>query len=70
MSSVMEDPAGRPSDNTVYVVTYFNGVTEEAVGLEAARILLINPAARVEGARTEEDFPMGTTLGGTYGPKP
>lgn len=62
--------AGRPADDTVYVVTYFNGVSEEAVGSDAAKRLLINPAARVEGAQSEDDFPPGTVVfGGTYSPK-
>lgn len=69
MASAVADASGRPGDDQVYVVTYFNGVTEEAVGLDAVRNLLINPAARVEGAQAEDDFPMGTTLGGTYAPK-
>jgi hypothetical protein len=61
--------AQRADPDQVYVVTYFNGVTEEAVGLSATQQLLISPAARVEGARTEDDFPMGVVLGGTYAPK-
>lgn len=67
--SAMADSAGRPSDDQVYVVTYFNGVSEEATGLNAARNLLINPASRVEGAREPDDFPMGVVEGGTYSPK-
>lgn len=70
MASVMEQSSGRPADDQVYVVTYLNGVTEEAASLDAARNLLINPAARVEGAQNPEDFPMGMpVLGGTYAPK-
>lgn len=46
----------------MYVVTYFNGVSEEAVGLDAVRTLLITPSARVEGAQD-------TIQGGTYFPK-
>lgn len=61
--------ADRPDPDQVYVITYFNGVTEEAVGLDAARQLLINPAARVEGAQSEADFNGGVVLGGTYAPK-
>lgn len=71
VASVMENPAREPVDPTVYVVTYFNGVTEEATGLDAVRNLLINPAARVEGAREQEDFSgLAVPLyGGTYAPK-
>lgn len=69
VASVMEDPARGPSDPTVYVVTYFNGVTEEATGLDAVRNLLINPASRVEGARDASDFLGVPTYGGTYAPK-
>lgn len=66
----MADTAGRPDPDQVYVVTYFNGVTEEAVGLDGARNLLINLDARVEGARTVDDFPLGVpATGGTYTPK-
>lgn len=70
MASAVEDPSGRTGDDEVYVVTYLNGVSEEAVGLDAVRNLLINPAARVEGAREESDYPPGTVmLVGTYAPK-
>jgi len=62
----LEDATRQPDPDQVYVVTYFNGVTEEVVGLAAAQRRLINPAARVEGARTEDDFPMGVVLGGNY----
>lgn len=56
------DSSGRASDDQVYVVAYFNGETEEVVGLDAARNLLINPAARSpEG--------QGAGLGGTYAAK-
>lgn len=66
----LADTAGRTDPDQVYVVTYFNDVTEEVAGLDAARNLLINPAARVEGAREVEDFPFGVpALGGTYAPK-
>jgi hypothetical protein len=66
----LADVARRPSDDQVYVVTYFNSVEQEVVGLDAVRNLLINPAARVEGARTEDDFPSGSVVfGGTYAPK-
>ncbi len=52
----------RVDDSTVYVVTYFNGVQEEAVGLERVRTLLIAPDQRVEGAQD-------VIQGGTYFPK-
>lgn len=54
--------AQRASDDQVYVVTYFNGVSEEAVGLDRVRMLLINPSARVAEA---QDLMQG----GTYFPK-
>lgn len=60
VDSAVADTSGR--DDQVYVVTYFNGESEEAVGLDAVRNLLINPAARIEGARDEMQ-------GGTYAPK-
>jgi hypothetical protein len=56
------DNSGQPSDDQVYVVAYFNNVTEEVVGLDAARARLINPASRIpEG----QDAPQG----GTYSMK-
>lgn len=56
------DASRQPADDQVYVVAYFNHVTEEVVGLDAARARLINPASRVaEG----QDAP----LGGTYSMK-
>jgi hypothetical protein len=51
-----------PGDQTVYTVMYLNGVSEEVVGIDAARSMLINPSLRVEGAR--DIIP-----GGTYSPK-
>lgn len=66
---VVADVTRGPDPDQVYVVTYFNGVTEEAAGLDAARRLLINPASRVEGARELSDFPMRVVEGGTYAPK-
>lgn len=62
VATEMAQPAGRTGDDTVYVVTYFNGVTEEAVGLDRVRTLLINPSARVEEAQD-------IIQGGTYFPK-
>ena len=67
--AAVADTAGRPDPDQVYVVTYFNGVTEEASGLDAVRRLLMYPAGRVEGAQELDDFPDGTVLGGTYAPK-
>ena len=58
----MANVAGRPADDTVYVVTYFNGVSEEAVGLDRVRQLLITPSARVADAQD-------VIQGGTYFPK-
>lgn len=52
----------RVSDDQVYVVTYFNGVSEEAVGLDRVRTLLITPAARTADAQDVME-------GGTYRPK-
>lgn len=60
--SVVADVAGRPGDDQVYVVAYFNGVTEEVVGLDEARNRLIRPSSRVPEAA---DAP----LGGTYAVK-
>jgi hypothetical protein len=68
-SAEVVDTSGRADPDQVYVVTYFNGVTEEISGLAGAQRLLINPASRVEGAQTADDFPAGTVLGGTYAPK-
>lgn len=65
-SAPLAQLAQRADPDAVYMVTYFNGVTEEVEGLAGAQQLLINPAARVEGARTEADFPRGVVLGGTY----
>lgn len=50
------------TDDQVYVVTYFNGVQEDAIGLDRVRHLLITPAARVEDAQD-------VMQGGTYFPK-
>lgn len=58
----MADPAPRETDTAVYVVTYFNGVQEEAVGLDRVRQLLINPSQRVADAQDQMQ-------GGTYFPK-
>jgi hypothetical protein len=44
------------------VVTYFNGVQQDAVGLDQVRSLLIDPSSRVEEARD-------VIQGGTYFPK-
>lgn len=62
VATELAEPAPRETDTTVYVVTFFNGVTQEAVGLDAVRQLLINPSARVEGAQD-------VMQGGTYFPK-
>jgi hypothetical protein len=60
--AVATDSSRRAAGDQVYVVTYFNGVTEEAMGLDAARRLLIDPASRVAEAQ-------GEIQGGTYRPK-
>lgn len=62
MATDMADPAPRETDTAVYVVTYFNGVQEEAVGLDRVRQLLINPSQRVADAQDQMQ-------GGTYFPK-
>jgi hypothetical protein len=49
------------TDETVYTVVYFNGVTEEAIGVDQVRRLLTNPDLRVEGADPRQ--------GGTYAAK-
>ena len=68
--ATVADASRRTDPDQVFVVTYFNGVTEEAVGLDSARKLLINLDARVEGAREVTDFPIGVpAIGGTYAPK-
>jgi hypothetical protein len=68
--AAVADTAQRLDPDQIYVVAYFNGVTEEVVGLDGARNLLINMDARVEGARTVDDFPLGVpATGGTYFPK-
>jgi hypothetical protein len=58
----LAQPASGGTDGTVYVVTYFNGVTEEATGLDQVRRLLIDPSSRVEGGQS-------VMQGGTYFPK-
>lgn len=55
--SVVADAGG--TDETMYRVMYFDGQTEDVQGLDAARTLLMNPAARVESAQ-------GLDIGGTY----
>ena len=62
MADAMAQSSERISDDQVYVVTYFNGVQQEATGLDEVRHLLINPAARVEQAQD-------VIQGGTYFPK-
>lgn len=62
MASPMAQSAQGVSDTQIYVVTYFNGVQEEAVGLDRVRTLLITPSERVEEARD-------VIQGGTYFPK-
>jgi len=57
--SVVADPLGIPAEETMYVVAYFNGVTEQVSGLDAARTRLMNPESRIAEA---QDAP----LGGTY----
>lgn len=58
----MAQSSQRVSDDQIYVVTYFNGVSEEAVGLDRVRTLLITPSERVEDAQD-------VIQGGTYYPK-
>ena len=56
--SAVADPLG--TDQTEYVVMFFNGETETTTGLDSARTLLMNPAARAtESARSAD-------VGGTY----
>ena len=62
MADPMAQSSQRVVDDRVYVVTYFNGDEEEAVGLDRVRQLLINPAARVPDAQD-------VIQGGTYYPK-
>lgn len=58
----MAQSSQRVDDDQVYVVTYFNGVSEEAVGLDRVRQLLITPSERVADAQE-------IMQGGTYFPK-
>lgn len=58
----MAQSSQRAGDDQVYVVTYFNGVSEDAVGLDRVRTLLITPSARVAEAQDVME-------GGTYRPK-
>lgn len=60
VSSVSADPEGTPADDQKYVVSYFNGTTQEATGLEEVRLLLLSPSARAEGTD------RGGFQGGSY----
>lgn len=46
-------------DTTEFTVAYFNGTTENVVGLEAVRQRVINPASRAAG--TDENGLQGAT---------
>jgi hypothetical protein len=48
-----------PMDTTVFTVTYFNGTSEEVVGLEAVRLRIIEPSSRAAG--TDENGLQGAT---------
>lgn len=50
-------------DTTVYNVAYFNGTTEEVVGIDAVRRRIIVPASRAPGT---DEFGL---QGGTYSVK-
>lgn len=57
--TVVADPEGPPADDQVYVVTYFNGTTEEVQGLAEVRRRIMDPASRGEG--TDRDGFVGAT---------
>jgi hypothetical protein len=42
------DPQGPPTDDQKYVVSYFNGTTQEVTGLDEVRRVLLNPSARAK----------------------
>lgn len=58
-ATVVADPEGQPTDDQVYVVTYFNGTTEEVHGLAEVRRRIMDPASR--GEDTDRDGFVGAT---------
>lgn len=59
---VAVDAFGRPEpelDTDRYLVSYFNGTTQEVTGLEEVRKVLLNPAVRAEGT-DENGFQGGS----------
>lgn len=56
--SAIADPTG--TDQTMYLVMFFNGETQTVQGLDAARTLLMTPSARATETAQEAD------IGGTY----
>jgi hypothetical protein len=60
VESVSADPQGPPADDQMYVVSYFNGTTQNVVGMEEVRRVLLTPSARAEGTD------QGGYQGGSY----
>lgn len=56
-------PVPDPADTTEFTVAYFNGTTENVVGLEEVRRRVIDPSSRAVG--TDENGMQGAT----YAPK-
>lgn len=52
------DPEGviQSTDNTVYVVTYLNGTSEEVVGVDTVRLHMMNPDLRDPATKTGHDL--------------
>lgn len=53
------DPEGPPTDDQKYLVSYFNGTTQEVTGLDEVRRVLLTPSARAEGT-DENGFQGGS----------